>query len=224
MEQALLVRVELHMHTCTSRDSLVRPEDLIRRCEQLGIDRVAVTDHNEIEGAWAAKALAPEKVIVGEEIETTEGELIAYFVNEKVPAGLAPMAAIERLQAQGAVISVAHPFDLIRSAHWQPGTLERIAPHVDAVETFNARCLRPSFNWEADAFARAHGLPGTAGSDAHSLWELGRATLVMPDFDGPQAFRAALYQAQAEWVLSPFWVHFLSRWAVFRKNRPSNKG
>jgi hypothetical protein len=224
MDQASLVRVELHTHTCYSKDSLVQPEDLVRRCAKLGIDRFAVTDHNKIDGALAVQELAPEKVIVGEEIETTEGELIAYFVREKVPAGLMPLAVIERLQAQGAVISVAHPFDSIRSASWRPETLKAIAPHLDAVETFNARCLRSSFNREAEAFAKAHNLPGTVGSDAHSLWELGRATLVMPDFNDPSSFKAALRKTQPEGSLSPFWVHFLSRWAVFRKKRPSNRG
>lgn len=219
MDQASFVRVELHLHTCYSKDSLVQLKDLIRRCEALGIDRFAVTDHNEIEGALAAQVLAPEKVIVGEEIETTEGELIAYYLTEKVPAGLTPMAAIERLQAQGAVISVAHPFDTIRGATWQPDTLDSIAPHLDAVETFNARCLRRSFNREADAFAREHDLAGMVGSDAHSLRELGQATLVMPDFNGPETFKAALGEAQADTTLSPFWVHILSRWAAFRKKR-----
>lgn len=219
MEQASHIRVELHTHTCYSKDSLVQPQDLIRRCEERGIDRVAVTDHNQIEGALAAKALAPERVLVGEEVQTTEGELIGYFLSEKVPAGLEPMAAIERLKAQGAVISVAHPFDTLRSADWQPGTLTAIAPHLDAVEVFNARCLRPSFNGEADAFARALDLPGTVGSDAHSLWELGRATLILPDFNSPEEFRAALHEARAEVKLSPFWVHLISRWASFRRKK-----
>lgn len=224
MDHAAYVRVELHTHTCYSKDSLVRPEDLVRRCKELGIDRVAITDHNQIEGALAAQALAPEHVIVGEEIQTTEGELIGYYMKERIPEGLSPMAVIEQLQAQGAVISAAHPFDTLRSAAWQPGTLEAIATHLDAVEVFNARCLRPSFNQEADAFARAKGLPGTVGSDAHSLWELGRATMVMPEFDDPAGFRAALRLAQAEVSLSPFWVHFISRWAVFRKKLCSNGG
>lgn len=195
----------------------MQPADLVRRCAELGIDRVAITDHDQIEGAFEAKALDPPRVIVGEEVQTTEGELIGYFMIEKVPAGLSPMAVIEQLKAQGAVISIAHPFDSLRRPEWQPHTLEAIVPYLDAVEVFNARCLRPLFNQDAEVFAREKDLPGAVGSDAHSLWELGRATLFLPEFEGPDGFRSALRQAQAEVSLSPFWVHLISRWASFRK-------
>jgi len=88
---------------------------------------VAITDHNQIEGALRAKSLAPELVIVGEEIETTQGELIGYFMTEWVPAGLDSMETIKRLRAQGAVISVPHPFDTVRSQHWTEADLLAIA-------------------------------------------------------------------------------------------------
>ena len=97
-----VVRVELHLHTRASKDSLVQIEDLLKRCDQIGIDRVAITDHNVIENALKAKAMAPDRVIVGEEIETTRGELLGYFMTEHVPPGLEPLAAIARLRAQGA--------------------------------------------------------------------------------------------------------------------------
>ncbi len=217
MDDASLIRVELHLHTCYSKDSLVRPERLIRYCRKKGIDKFAVTDHNEIDGAFEAQAVAPENVIVGEEILTTEGELLGYFMTEKIPAGLTPMEVIERLRAQGAVISVAHPFDTVRSKHWTRESLLAIAPYLDAIEVFNSRCMTIKPNNEAKTFAEEEGLLGTVGSDAHVLWEVGRSTLVMPDFHGPDEFKLALAQAEQDVRLSPYFVHGLSKSASYIK-------
>ncbi len=205
--------VELHLHTNASGDSLIEPQQVIDHCRQVGIDRVAITDHNSIAGALTAKALAPEMVIIGEEIETTQGELLGYYLREGVPAGLAPMEAIKRLRAQGAVISVSHPFDHTRGPRWTYDQLTAIAPHVDALEIFNARCFSNKPNRQAAEFARQQGLPGTAGSDAHSFNEIGRAALHVPSFNHPESFLAALQQAQPQTRLSPAWVHLSSQWA-----------
>ena len=212
-----LVRVELHVHTRASFDSLIPIEKLLHHCRSIGIDRVAITDHNLIDAAQYAKSLAPERVIIGEEIETTQGELIGYFMTEWVPAGLEPIVTIKRLRAQGAVISVPHPFDTFRSKCWLPGDLEQIAPLVDALETFNARCFGQAPNRKAASFAMQYGLLETVGSDAHSLWEVGRATLKMADFDDAASFKAALRNAQQATRLSPPFVHLFSRWAVLTK-------
>jgi predicted metal-dependent phosphoesterase TrpH len=212
-----LIRVELHLHTCYSKDSLVKLEKLLQHCQKKGISRFAITDHNVIDGAFAAQALAPENVILGEEIETTEGELLGYFMSEWVPPGLEPMETIERLRAQDAVISVAHPFDTVRSQHWSRESLLAIAPHIDAVEVFNARCLNQQPNQDAASFAEEQGLLATVGSDAHSLWELGRASLLMPDFQNVDEFKSALAHARQDVGLSPIFVHGFSRFAVYFK-------
>lgn len=192
----------------------MKPERLLAHCDKIGLDRFAVTDHNVIEGAFLIQAMAPERVIVGEEIITTRGELIGYFMSEWVPPGLEPMAAIHRLRAQGAVISVAHPFDTVRSQHWSKEDLLAIAPHVDAIETFNARCMNDKPNQQAAAFALQHDLLSTVGSDAHSLWEVGRASLYMPSFNDSAGFLQALHSAQPETQLSPSFVHLFSRYAA----------
>lgn len=207
------LRVELHLHTNASGDSLVEPQQVIEHCRKVGIDRVAITDHNSIAGALAAKALAPELVIVGEEIETTQGEFLGYFMSEPISKGLEPMEVIQRLRAQGAVISVSHPFDHTRGPRWTYAQLAAIAPHIDALETFNARCFSNKPNRQAAEFALEHGLPGTAGSDAHSIKEIGRAALRMPSFSNAASFLAALQQAQPQTRLSHPWVHLTSQWA-----------
>jgi predicted metal-dependent phosphoesterase TrpH len=211
------IKVELHLHTYASKDSLIQPQKLLEKCDRLEIDRFAVTDHNVMEGAIELKNVAPERVIVGEEIQTTQGELIGYFMCEWVPPGLTPMETIERLRSQGAVISIPHPFDAIRSQGWTQAQLERIVPHVDAIETFNARCLRNQPNEKAKEFAYRWNKLETVGSDAHSLWEVGRAHLIMEGFSDAKSFLLALKQAKQVMDKSPAWVHLFSRYAALHK-------
>lgn len=148
---------------------------------------------------------------------TRKGELLAAYVSEEVPKGLDPLDAITRLRAQGAFISVSHPFDRIRSGHWRYADLLALLPQVDAIETYNARCLWPGFNRRAQVFARQHGLPGTAGSDAHAACEIGHATLFLPDFHDAESLLVAIRQGQLRGSLSGFWVHLLSTYARWYK-------
>jgi predicted metal-dependent phosphoesterase TrpH len=172
-----MITLELHAHTHASGDCLMRPADIVRTCQQKGIDRLAITDHNTIRGALELRERAPDLVIVGEEILTTQGELLGYFVKEEVPPGLSPADTIARLRVQGAAISVSHPFDRLRKGAWREADLAAIAPLVDAIEIFNARCIFPEDNDRALVFAREHGKLGAVGSDAHCHRELGRAVL-----------------------------------------------
>jgi hypothetical protein len=212
-----MLNVELHCHTYHSGDSLASPRALLDVCRRRGIDRLAITDHNSLGGAQETAALDPERVIVGEEILTTEGELLGYFMTEEVPAGLSPLETIERLRRQAAVISVSHPFDHTRRGAWQIERLRAILPLVDAIETFNARAYSDRPNRKAEALAREVGLPGLAGSDAHAPFELGRGLTRLPQFHDADSFRRALRGAQLLRRRSPPWVHLASRYAVWRK-------
>lgn len=212
-----LLNVELHCHTHWSKDSLMRPWRLLEVCRRRGIDRVAVTDHNAIAGALEAASLDPERVIVGEEIMTTQGELLAYYVREEIPIGLPPEEAITRLRDQGALISVSHPLDWMRSGSWSERDLRRILPLVDALEVHNARCWWDKPNRRAAALAAEAGLPGTAGSDAHAPGEVGRSGMHLPEFEDAASLRRALVKGEIiRRRLSPF-VHLASRYAVWRK-------
>jgi predicted metal-dependent phosphoesterase TrpH len=211
-------KVDLHSHTVWSKDCLTSFEAIITLCQQRGIDRIAITDHNTAEGALALQKLAPDLVIVGEEVMTTEGELLAYFVRESVPAGLTPEETVRRLRDQGAVISVSHPFDRFRKGAWQVDHLRRIIDQVDAIEVFNARCVVPADNDQALAFAREQGVAGTAGSDAHTRPEYGQAlTLLRPFANDPEDFLRALQTAEYVKRLSNHWVHAGSTFAKWSK-------
>ena len=200
------LRVEFHCHTIYSKDSLNFIPALINHAKKRKIDRLVITDHNSIKGALIARELNPEMVIVGEEIMTTRGELLVSFVREVIPPGLTPVEAIKRLRDQGAFISVSHPFDLSRHG-WELHDLEEIVELIDAIEVFNSRCTFPTQNEDAQNFAKQYKLAGTAGSDAHIPFEIGRAVLVTPEFQGPDGLREVIMQGELDCRLSPWWVH-----------------
>ena len=210
-------KVDFHCHTIASKDSLSTPIDVVNTARKRGLTKLVITDHNSIQGALEAQMIAPDFVIIGEEVMTTKGEILASFVKEEIPAGLPPMKVIEELKAQGAFISLSHPFDIHRSGHWKPEELEEMLPHLDAVEGFNARCVDPAFNEHALAFANRHGLPITVGTDSHSLLELGSSYLELPPFTGPESLRAVIGQGRPVQRLSSPLVHLTSRYAVMVK-------
>jgi hypothetical protein len=209
--------VEFHCHTQYSPDSLTKLAELLDACEKKSIDRLVITDHNTIEGALIAKKLDPERVIVGEEIRTTQGELLAAFVQEQIPRGLTPEEAVSRLRDQGAFISVSHPFDR-RGGGWTSEQKERLTELVDAIEVFNARCVPDSLNAQALAYAEQKGLLGTVGSDAHSLMELGRATMRLPAFEDAEGLRESLREVEYVTDRMPFGARFFSNYARFAKH------
>ena len=217
--------VEFHCHTIFSKDSLTRPRDLVDACRRKGIDLVVVTDHNTIAGARAAQALDPELVIVGEEIMTTRGEILAAFVSEEVPKELTPQETIRRLKDQGAFISVSHPFDTMRKGGWREADLLEILPEVDAIEVYNSRCMFPRFNREARRFAEEHNIAGTVGSDAHVTFELGRSLMMLEPFTGPDEMRKVIRSGMSKVRWSLPWVHFTSRYAsIYKKVTRAPRG
>jgi predicted metal-dependent phosphoesterase TrpH len=212
------MRVDLHCHTCYSPDALARLDGLLRWMDRRNIDRVAVTDHNTAAGALAFHARAPDRVIVGEEILTQDGELLALFLHETVPPGLTPKESIAHVRAQGGLVGASHPLDRARTDAIGAQVLEALAPQLDFVEVLNARAVRRDDNLAALQAARRLGLPGSAGSDAHSALEVGRAYVEMPAFDGPASFLTALAAGQVGGRESSPLIHLLSIYARLVKS------
>ena len=104
-------KVELHTHTGFSHDSIVSLDKVVRACLKKQINCIAVTDHNQIEGAIRLQKMAPFKVIVGEEILTKEGEIIGLFLKKRISAGLSMKATINRIRNQGGIVYLPHPYD-----------------------------------------------------------------------------------------------------------------
>ena len=214
------IRIDLHLHTNASFDCLSAPERVLERALESGLDRIAITDHNELHAALAMKARHPERIIVGEEVKTAEGvDVIGYFLTEAIPKGTPARETCERIHAQGGVVYVPHPFAAGKGGGGR--ILERIADQIDAIEGFNARIHDQALNDRAVAWARAHDKPLGAGSDAHTLDEIGRAYVELPPFDDEAAsFLAALRGGTTHGSESPRVVHVASTWAKLRKKLP----
>ncbi|MCW1967652.1 MAG: PHP domain-containing protein [Anaerolineae bacterium] len=190
-----MLNLELHSHTQYSPDSLSKLPDVIAQCRKVGIDRIAITDHSEIRGALQAHNMAPDLVIVGEEVMTTQGELLCYFITELIPPYLSPEEACERVHAQGGIIGPSHPFDPRRSGLGRNNLL-RIAEKIDFIEVFNARTYDKSKNDLAHQLAEELDKPMICCSDAHTLKEIGVSrTCLHRDYTSPQDFLAALREA-----------------------------
>ena len=211
--------VDLHMHTRYSKDCLSEPADVVARARRVGLDRIAITDHDEIEGAFEARRLAPDLVVVGEEVRTAEGlDLIGLFLSEHIPRGGAFRDVAAEIHRQGGVTYLPHPFD-----RWRGGDEEFLASVVglvDVVEAFNARVHDPERNERARRWAERHSLPVGAGSDAHLLVEIGGGRVRLDPFDGPEAFLRSVAGGTIEGTPSGHWVHMGSTWAKIRKRLP----
>jgi len=188
-------------------------ESLLAASRRKGLDRLAVTDHNSITGALQLHRMDPQRIIVGEEIRTTRGELIAYFLSELVPPDLPPEEAIRAVRDQGGVVGVSHPLDGLRREAMGRSALLPLLDELDFIEVFNARCLLPAYNHRARALATERNLLVTAGSDAHCNAELGRAVVLMPPFDSAASFLESLRQASILARPGYFWMHLASAYA-----------
>lgn len=189
-----VLRVDLHAHTKYSRDSTLRPSELIERARAAGLDRIAVTDHNRMDGAWAAHALDPALIILGEEVDCAEGEdLIGLFIHEPIPAGLPVEEVADRIRDQGGIVYAPHPFAYLRNV---AARAARVLAVADVVEAFNGRAFLPMWNRRALRAAEAASLPTGAGSDGHFAHEIGGVWTELPDFSTAAELKAALPHAQ----------------------------
>src|SRR3990170_2176074 len=133
------MKADLHAHTHFSRDALTSVETFVRRYQRAGIECVAVSDHNNIDGALAVRQTAPFRVIISEEIKSTEGEIIGLFLQETIRKGLTPEDTVRAIKEQGGLVLVPHPFDRVRKSPLREEALLRILPQVDVIEVFNSR-------------------------------------------------------------------------------------
>ncbi len=180
---------ELHAHTTFSRgkkifyESVSTPEEMMRRARELGIGMLAITDHDEIRGALAAKRLEKKhrvKVIIGEEVTTRSGHLLALGISELVRPGMSVKETVEAIHSQGGIAVAPHPFDFKRNG------IRLESKYCDAIEVFNAMSIDRLTNRRAVRFAKKLGMPATAGSDAHSDLMLGYGLVetASDDIDG----------------------------------------
>ena len=172
-----MLSAELHCHSDLSFDGRDPIDLLLSQAEAVGLDALAVTDHDEIDASLEAAERAAEYGLVGipgSEVTSAAGHVLALGIHESVPAGLSFEATLDAIREQGGIAVVPHPFQRSRSG---------VAPHItgealasaDAIEVYNSRLLTGRSNRRAERFARANDLPMTAGSDAHIAEMVGQA-------------------------------------------------
>ncbi len=176
------MRLDLHVHTSYSWDCKASPAAIVEYARKVGLDGIGVVDHGTIRGGIAVRKLAPPDfiVIVGSEIKTTRGEVMGYFLEEEVSGGEF-RDVVADIRAQGGIAVVSHPFDPFRPNSFSPR--DEDALYLDGVEVCNSRCLMSRTNKKALKYAERHGLIMTAGSDAHTLGEIGSAGVIVEDVD-----------------------------------------
>jgi predicted metal-dependent phosphoesterase TrpH len=204
------IRIDMHLHTALSFDCRSAPQAVLERALARGLDWICVTDHDEIQAALELKERHPERIIIGEEVKTRERvDIIGLYLKEWIPGGTPARQVCEEIRAQGGLVYVPHPF-----AGGKGGggaLLPEIEDLVDVVEGWNARLHDARLNERAQAWARARDLPVGAGSDAHSLREVGRGWVEVPPFpDEPAAFREALRHGTVHGTTSSRFVHVTS--------------
>jgi len=193
-------------------------EQIINRCLEIGINCIAVADHGTTEGALKMQSIAPFPVIIAEEILTTHGEIMGLFLKETIPGGQSVEKTISLIRAQGGLINIPHPFDMFRHSALDGRIIEEIVEQIDAVEVFNARCILLRSSIKAEIFAEKYGIPRSAGSDAHTLQEIGNAYVEMPEFNGRDDFLDALKKGKISGRRTNPLIHFNSLWARLRSS------
>jgi predicted metal-dependent phosphoesterase TrpH len=191
-----LIRIDLHLHTRGSWDSLSDPERVLARARERGLERIAITDHDRLEVALEMAERHPDAVIPGEEVRTAEGvDVIGLYLTEEIPRGTPARETCARIRAQGGIAYLPHPYAPGKGGGGR--LAEELAPLVDVVEVFNARLLRAGRNARAEELARSAGRLRGAGSDAHTVGEVGNGWVEVSDHPNePGALLEALASAR----------------------------
>ena len=211
-----LLKADFHIHTEYSMDCTTPLEKIIERCQETGINCIAVSDHATIEGALEMQRLAPFIVIVAEEILTPHGEVMGMFLKEGIPGGLSVEETIAQIRSQDGLVCIPHPLDALRPSALDAKITEEIAGQIDIVEVFNSRNPFARNSARVRAFAEKHGLAQSAGSDAHTLQEIGNAYVEMPEFKGKDDFLQALGKGRIVGHKTNPLNHLYSSWAKLK--------
>jgi len=213
-----LLKADLHIHTEYSLDCTTPLDKIIKRCLELGINCIAIADHGTAEGALKMRDLAPFPVIVAEEILTPHGEIMGMFLEEGIPSGISVEQAISQIRAQGGLVCIPHAFDIFRPSALDSKIVKKLAGQIDVMEVFNARSPLLQSSAKASEFAQKYGITKSAGSDAHTLSEIGNAYVEMPEFNGKDDFLQALVKGKICGHRTNPVTHISSAWAKL-KNR-----
>ena len=212
-----MIRADLHVHTCYSGDCSTPLEEIVNHCLKIGINCLAIADHNTIAGALKLREIAPFRIIIAEEIRTSIGELMGLFLSEEVPRGFSAEETIAQVKSQGGLVGIPHPFGRSPLQNSSKLLTEEILSQVDIIEVFNSRSPFLVSSARARELTLKHGLAASAGSDAHTSGEIGRSYVEMPEFNSANDFLVSLSQGRIIGRRSSPLVHLGTTWAKVRK-------
>lgn len=168
-----MFKIDLHTHSIASKDGGITADQYAHALSTNLLDVIAVTDHNQIDFALGLRKQLGDRIIVGEEIMTTGGELVGLYLKERIPPRLSTLETIKHIKDQGGIVYVPHPFESIRKG-LHPGVLEELVGHLDIVEVCNGRAFLQNRSAQALVWAKLNRVVGAASSDAHGIRGLGR--------------------------------------------------
>ena len=187
-----LLKGDFHLHTEYSVDCRSSLQDILLKAKKYGLDCLAVTDHDEIEGAIELERLSllhgGPKIIIGEEVSSEEGHIIGLFIQEKIEPGLSVIETAGRIREQGGLVVAPHPFSRLAGKYALQSGLTDNPECFDIIEVANANNLLPSDDTKALKFAVEYNLPVNGGSDAHLADGIGRTHVELEKFNGPEEY------------------------------------
>ncbi len=190
-----MYKVDLHTHSTASPDGSLALGHYRRMLDNGSLDYVAITDHNTILFAKKAQAALGNRVIIGEEITTTQGEIIGLFLGKAIPAGLSVSETISRIKQQGGLVYVPHPFESVRQG-LPESALEPVADFIDIVEVNNGRAVFQNRSQQAKTWAKKHSLPGASSSNSHGWHGWGKTYVIIDQVPEVGTFAKALAGAK----------------------------
>lgn len=174
-------KLDMHVHSEYSHDSDLKLTTISRFLDKNKDFGIVLSDHNEIAGALELSKSYPDRVIVGEEIRTSEGEVTGLFLQEKIPARQKIDWTLDAILSQGGLIYIPHPLDRLRTSRLTEKGLKAAIAKADILEVFNSRNVFSSDDKKALELAKEHDIIFGCGSDAHTRWELGNSYMLFDD-------------------------------------------
>lgn len=175
-----MFKIDLHTHSVASPDGSITADQYAHALNTNLLDMIAVTDHNKIDFALELQNRLGDRIIVGEEIMSTGGEIVGLYLTKRVPPRLSPQETVKQIRDQGGIVYVPHPFESIRKG-LHPGVMEELIDHLDIIEVCNGRAFLQNRSAQAVVWAKLNHVTGAASSDAHGIRGLGRTYTDVPE-------------------------------------------
>lgn len=210
-----MIKVDLHTHSTASPDGGITAEQYRQILGDGLLDCIAITDHNTVDLALQLHQELGNKIIVGEEIDTQQGEIVGLFLKKTIPGGLSLIEAIQRIRAQGGLVYLPHPFETVRKGV-SKADLEKLVDQIDIVEVYNGRAVAQNKGPEATVWARLHQKPAAASSDAHGLKGTATAYTLMAEIPSAQTLIGLIEKGHLSMERPPIHSLLYPKWHRLR--------